>query len=384
MNAPRALEGVRVLDLATLLPGPMLAAMLGDLGADVVKVEPPTGDPLRVTGAMHGGHSLLWSLANRNKRSLIADLDDPDGLALVHRLTEVADVIVLNQPLHVLERWACNYEAIAERNPGAVVVLVSGYGADGPYAERAGTGTVLEAFGGLTHMTGEADGPPVLSSVPIGDYLGAFFGFQGVLAALYWRDACGGTGQFVDASIYEAVMQLLGPAMATWSPGQPAPSRTGSRIPAATPRNVYTTSDDRWVVISGPTDSQVARILEVINADQETRERFATANHRNEHAGELDAAVAGWVASHELTTVVASLVDARVPVTEVQDTAGLYADPHVHARSSITAIHDPETGDRLIPSPAPHLHATPPRTPSSGPALGADTGAVIRDWLPKS
>ncbi|HEY3669607.1 MAG TPA: CoA transferase [Acidimicrobiia bacterium] len=372
---------MRVLDLSTLLPGPMLAAMLGDLGADVVKVEPPTGDPLRVTGAMRGTRSSIWSLANRNKRSLVADLDDPDGLALVHRLTEVADVVVLNQPLHVLERWACSAEAIAERNPGAVVVLVSGYGADGPYAERPGTGTVLEAFAGLTHMTGEANGPPILSSVPIGDYLGACFGFQGVLAALYWRDARGGTGQFVDASIYEAVLQLLGPAMATWSPGEPAPGRTGSRIPVATPRNVYRTSDDRWVVISGPTDSQVARLLSVIDANHESTERFATAIDRNANADELDAAVAGWVARHELATVVTALVDARVPVTEVQDIAGLYANPQVRARSSITTVHDPESGVLRVPSPAPHLLATPLRVPSNGPALGADTDAVIQDWL---
>ena len=381
MDSPQALGGTRVLDLATLLPGPMLAAMLGDLGADVVKVEAPTGDPLRVTGAVSDGHSFMWSLTNRNKRSMVADLDDPDDLAQVQRLTAVADVVVLNQPSHVLERWACTYEAIATRNPGAIVVLVSAYGADGPYADRTGTGTVLEAFGGLTHMTGESDGPPLLSSVPIGDYLGAFVGLQGVLAALYWRDARGGAGQFVDTSIYEAVLQLLGPAMAAWSPGEPPPRRTGSRIPVATPRNVYRTHDERWVVISGPTDSQVSRLLDVIGTDRAARARFADAAGRNAHADELDAAVAQWVGTRDLETVVATLVEAHVPVTEVHDTASLFIDPHVRARSSIATLDDPAFGELHIPAPAPRLRTTPLRAPSSGPALGSDTQSVVRDWL---
>jgi crotonobetainyl-CoA:carnitine CoA-transferase CaiB-like acyl-CoA transferase len=381
LSSPTALEGVRVLDLATLFPAPMLASMLGDLGADVVKVEPLTGDPLRVTGAMRDDRTFVWSLADRNQRSLVADFDDPAGLTLVQRLTAVADVVVLNQPRRVLERWGCTYEAIAERNARAVVVLVSGYGADGPYAERTGSGTVLEAFGGLTYMTGDPDGPPMLSSVPLGDYLGSFFGLQGVLAALYWRDAQGGTGQFVDASIYEAVMQFLGPAMVAWSPGEPTPTRTGSRIPVATPRNVFRTRDARWVVISGPTDSQVARILDVMGVDDAARARFARAAERNAHADELDAMVAGWVVTHDLTTVVDALVAHRIPVAEVNDVESLLADAHVRARSSIATVDDPELGELHIPAPAPHLHVTPLRIRSSGPALGADTDAVIQEWL---
>src|SRR5262249_1152362 len=217
----------------------MLAAMLGDFGADVVKVEPPNGDALRVAGAMRRDRTYVWALANRNKRAICVDFEAVEGRELVQQLTAVADVVVVNQPTRVLERWGCTYDAIARRNPRAVVVSVTGFGAVGPYAERPGNGTVLEAYGGLTHMTGEADGPPLLWSVPIGDFMGGFFGLHGVLAALYWRDANGGTGQLVDVSLYEAVLQFLGPAMVAWQPGQPAPTRTGSRIPVATPRNVY-------------------------------------------------------------------------------------------------------------------------------------------------
>jgi formyl-CoA transferase len=377
-----ALAGVRVLDLATLFPAPMVAAMLGDLGADVVKVEATSGDPLRVTGAMRGDRTFVWALADRNKRALCVDFDTADGIVLVQRLTAVADVVVLNQPQRVLERWGCTYDEIAARNPAAIVALVTGFGAEGPYAERPGNGTVLEAYGGLTHMTGEADGPPVLSSVPIGDYVGAFFGVSGVLAALYWRDARGGTGQLVDVSIYEAVLQFLGPAMVAWSPGEPAPARTGSRIPVATPRNVYRTRDARWIVISGPIDAQVVRILELMGTDtDEMRAKFGRATERNANADELDGMVASWVATMDAAVVVEALVAARIPVTEVNDVERLLADAHVRARSSIAVVEDPELGTLHMPAPAPRLSRTPARIASTGPALGADNDDVLRDWL---
>jgi formyl-CoA transferase len=324
----------------------------------------------------------VWALAGRNKRSVALDFDTDEGLDVVHRLTAVADVVVLNQPSRVLARWGCTYDDIASRNAGAVVVVVSGFGAEGPYAGRAGNGTVLEAYGGLTHMTGPADGPPLLSSVPIGDFLGAMSGVSGVLAALYWRDANGGAGQLVDVSIYEAVLQFLGPAMVAWSPGDEPPARSGSRIPVATPRNVYRTRDRRWVVISGPTDAQVLRVLELMGADSPGhRARFGTAASRNEHADELDSMVAAWVATQDARHVVDALVDARIPVTEVNDVARLLADPHVQARGSIVEIDDAELGTLRMPAPAPHLSRTPMRIASTGPALGEHTASVVRDWL---
>lgn len=381
-TAPAALAGVRVLDLATLFPAPMTAAMLGDLGADVVKVEPLTGDPLRVTGAMRGNRTFVWSLVNRNKRAVAVDFESDDGLALVHRLTAVADVIVLNQPQRVLERWECTYDDIAARNARAIVVAVTGFGSDGPWTDRPGNGTVLEAYGGLTHMTGEADGPPLLSSVPIGDYMGAFAGLQGALAALYWRDANDGTGQLVDVSIYEAVMQFLGPAMVAWSPGEPSPTRTGSRIPVATPRNVYRTRDAQYVVVSGPVDSQVVRLLELMGqATDHNCARFGTAAERNAHADELDSMVAAWVATLDASELLGALVEARIPAVRVNDVASLLADPHVRARGSIAVVDDGELGARYMPAPTPNFSRTPPRIRTTGPALGADTDDVLREWL---
>ncbi|MDQ1432610.1 MAG: hypothetical protein QOF40_3212 [Actinomycetota bacterium] len=377
-----ALAGVRVLDLATLFPGPLLAAMLGDLGADVVKVEPPGGDPLRTVGEMHGDRSYVWALAGRNQRSVVIDFDTADGLDLLQRFTTVADVVVVNQPARLLARWGCSPAEIAARNPRAVVASVTGFGADGPRSDQAGNGTLAEAYAGLTHMIGTADGPPVLPSVPLGDCLGALVGIGGVLAALYWRDANRGTGQVVDVSLYESVLPLLGPAMVAWHTGDPPPARTGSRVPGAVPRNVYATADGRWIVISGATDAQVARLLAVIGGDDVARRaRFGRSADRLANGDELDGLVADWARALDADTAVRRLVDARIPVAAVHDLADLVTDPHVIARGSVSVLDDPELGPVHLPSPQPRLSATPGRIRSTGPALGAHTDAVVREWL---
>ena len=377
-----ALAGVRVLDLATLFPAPLLAAMLGDFGADVVKVEPADGDPLRFVGEMHGDRSYVWALAGRNKRSVRVDFDTRDGIDLVQRLTAVADVVVVNQPPKILARWGCAYPDIAARNPRAVVVSVSGFGVDGPYADRAGNGTLAEAYAGLTYMTGDADGPPMLPSVPVGDVMGAVAGISGVLAALYWRDANGGTGQLVDVSMFESVLPFLGPAMVAWSAGDPPPARTGSRVPGAVPRNVYATADGRWLAVSGATGAQVGRMLELIGADTpEHRARFAHSADRLRHGDDLDALVAAWIRAHDADTVLEQLLAARIPAVPVNDLARLVADPHVIARASVTEIDDADLGRVHLPSPQPTLRATPGRIHHTGPALGAHTDEVTRDWL---
>ena len=254
-----ALEGLRVLDISTLFAAPQIATALGDLGADVVKVEPPQGDPLRAMGAQRGGRSLMWALAARNKRAIALDLDDAAGNDVLHRLVERADVLVENFPRSTLERWHCTYDELASDNPRLVVVSVSCYGATGPYRDRPGAGTLAEAFGGLTNMIGDADGPPMLPSVALGDTVTAMAGVIGTLAACYHRDARGGSGQHVDVSMYEPILHLLAGTVVAYDPTGAAPRRTGSRVAGGAPRNVYGTGDGYWVAVSGTTDAQVAR-----------------------------------------------------------------------------------------------------------------------------
>ena len=374
-----ALAGLRVLDLSTLFSGPAIAAILGDFGADVVKVELPGGDPLRRIGAQRNGHSVPWALVGRNKRVITVD---PARGDLLRRLTAVSDVVVLNQPRHVLEDWGCTPEEIEARNARAVVAWTTAYGATGPYAERPGNGTLGEAFAGFTHMTGEPSGPPVLPSAPLGDVLTGIAGALGTLAACYWRDAGGGTGQLVDVSMYEPVIAILGTALAAWVPGSEPPMRTGSRVPGGVPRNTYRTADGRWVVLSGTTDAQVARILPIIGQDtEEGRARYGRSAERLAHGDELDRRVAAWIATQGSAEVLDAFDRARIPITLVNDLATLWADPHVQTRASVTAVDDAGIGTVLVPAPVPRLSATPGRIAWTGRAPGADTDAVCRDWL---
>jgi crotonobetainyl-CoA:carnitine CoA-transferase CaiB-like acyl-CoA transferase len=374
-----ALVGLRVLDLSTLFSGPAVAAILGDFGADVVKVELPGGDPLRRIGAQRNGHSVPWALVGRNKRVITVD---PARGDLLRRLTAVSDVVVLNQPRHVLEDWGCTPEEIEEHNPRAVVAWTTAYGATGPYAERPGNGTLGEAFAGFTHMTGDPSGPPVLPSVPLGDVLTGIAGALGILAACYWRDAAGGTGQLVDVSMYEPVIAVLGTALAAWVPGSEPPMRTGSRVPGGVPRNTYRTADGRWVVLSGTTDAQVARILPIIGQDtEEGRARYGQSAERLAHGDELDGRVATWIATQGSAEVLDAFDRARIPITLVNDLATLWADPHVQTRASVMAVDDDGIGTVLMPAPVPRLSATPGRIAWTGRAPGADTDAVCRQWL---
>lgn len=384
----RALAGLRVLDLAILFSAPQVATMLGDLGADVVKLEPPArdgrpgGDPMRTLGFVRDGRSLNWATVSRNKRTITCDPATPAGRSLLHDLVRAADVVVENLPARTLEQWGATPDELLAVNPDAVVVTVSCYGSTGPYAGRDGNGSLAEAFGGLTHLTGEPDGPPTLPSIPLGDVLTAIAGVVGTLAACYHRDARGGRGQKVDVSMYEPVLALLTSSAIGYADGDPPPARTGSRVPNGTPRNVYRTRDDAWLVVSGTTDHQVARLLPILGlvADSD-REKFARAVDRSRHADELDGLVATWIAAHDRAEVVATLLDARIPVAPVNTLADLVVDPHVVARGDFVEVPDPGLGSVRMLAPLPRLSATPAAIRWAGPDLGAHNDEVYRDWL---
>ncbi|MCF2531979.1 CoA transferase [Yinghuangia sp. KLBMP8922] len=360
--------------------------MLGDFGADVVKWEPPGGDPLRAIGAQREGRSLLWPYINRNKRSVVLDLETAEGRGALRHLAARSDVLVANHPEPVLRRWGADRATLHALNPDLIVVGVSCYGADGPYRDRFGNGSLAEGFAGLTHLTGDADGPPMLPSVPLGDTLTAMSGVIGVLLACRAREVRGAGGQYVDVSMYEPVLGLLGPAIAGWdaASGAPAPARTGSRVAGGVPRNVYRTRDGHWAVVSGTTDRQVARVLAVIGRDTaDDHARYGTSAARLAHADELDALVAAWVAAHDRDHVVAALVQARIPVAPVNDFAALLADPHIAARGNLSAVSGGDAGESgpvLMPAPAPRLSATPGRIAAPGPGAGEHTAEVLAEY----
>jgi crotonobetainyl-CoA:carnitine CoA-transferase CaiB-like acyl-CoA transferase len=377
----KALSGLRVVDLSNLLAAPQVSALLGDFGADVLKLEPPDGDPLQGLGAVRGGRSVPYALANRGKRIAHVDLESAGGRELAARLIERADVLVVNQPRSLLERWGLTYEALSPRNPRLVYVWVSCYGATGPYADLPGNGSLAEAFAGLTHLTGHSDGPPVLPSSALGDPLAAVAGLIGTLLACYARDVGGAPGQLVDVSMFEPVLGLLALTAAAWDGASPPPARTGSRVAGGVPRNVYRTADDRWVVLSGTTDAQVRRVLAVIGADTEAaRQRYGTSAARLAVADELDGLVADWIRTQPRTAVIDAFRAARVPVSPVNDLADLAHDPHVTQRQSLLRVAGDRPGESLVPAPFPRLSLTPGQIDRLGERERIDAHEALNGW----
>lgn len=359
------LAGLRVLEVATFFAAPQIGAMLGDLGADVVKVEPPAGDPMRHMGVQRDGVSRTWAWVSRHKRSVVLDLDDAAGSdrAAFVRLVRAADVLVENIDAKTRARWGLSYDELTAINPRLVVVSISAYGLTGPYAGRPGAGTLAEAFGGLTHMTGDADGPPMLASVPVGDTLTAFSGVIGALAACWGRDVGRGrgAGRHVDIAMYDPILHIVGGTIAAWTGDDDPPTRTGSRVHGGVPRNVYATRDGGWIAVSGTTDPQVSRLLPLLGLDDAAgRERYGTAAARGAVADELDALVAEWVSRQDGDSVVAALLEARIPVAPVNDVAALRGDPHLGARGDLIRF------DQAVAA--------------GGPELGVHTSEVLEEW----
>jgi formyl-CoA transferase len=360
-----------VLELASLYAAPLLAAVLGDLGADVVKVEPPDGEPFRaIVGRDEGAGPTVWTLVSRNKRMVVADHRQPDGLELLRRLTAAADVVVANHPPAVLERMDCTYEAISARNPAVVMVNVTGWGDDGPYAGRGANGTIAEAFAGLTDVVASGEDRP-LSPALLGDCLTALSGAVGVLAACWWRASASGRGQYVEVPMYEAVLRVVAPQIVAWRPGQPV-ERSGAGL-----RQVFRTADGRRVVATAYTVAQIERLLDAVGVA-----RPAASSDVPTDAATLGRLVEAWAGGHDLATVLAALEATRIPAAPVNDVEAVLADPHVQARGSIAAVEVPGHGPVRMPAPTPRLSATPSAPPRFAERpLGADTADVCREWL---
>lgn len=374
-----ALSGVRVLELGQVVAGPYCGQVLADLGADVVKVEPPgVGDVLRQWGwAPEGKDSLWWRVAARGKRSITVDLRTPEGQQLVRRLATDVDVVVENFRPGTLERWGLSYDELAADNPGLVLVRISGYGQDGPYAGRPGYASVGEAMGGLRALTGDPDRPPVRVGLSLGDTLTGMAGALGALAALHERQSSG-RGQVVDAAIYESVLAMTEGLVPEWSVAGLTRKRTGAVLQGIAPSNVYPTTDGE-VIVAANQDSLFARLCAVMGQpDLTTDPRFADHRARGEHATELDELIATWTRTLPSADLLAALHAAAVPAGLVFTPADMAADPHFAFRKALVEVEDPEVGPLLMPAPAPRLSRTPSRVRWAGPRLGQHTEQVLQ------
>jgi crotonobetainyl-CoA:carnitine CoA-transferase CaiB-like acyl-CoA transferase len=376
MNAP--LEGVRVLDVATLFAGPMAAMYLGDFGAEVIKVEHPRRpDPSRGHGAAKDGVGLWWKMLGRNKQTITLDLSREEGQDLLLGLARDADVIIENFRPGTLERWNLSYERLREANPGLVLARVTGFGQFGPYARRPGFGTLAEAMSGFAAMTGEPDGPPTLPPFGLADGIAALATAYAVMTALRARDA-GGTGQVVDLSIIEPILSVLGGQPTAYDQLGLVPPRTGNRSLNNAPRNTYRCADGSWVAVSTSAQSIAERVMRLVGRPEYLAEPwFATGAGRAEHADELDAAVAGWVGARTRAEVLEEFEKAEAAVAPIYDVADIMADPQLAALEAITTVNDPDLGPVRMQNVLFRLSETPGGVRWTGRSHGADTDRIL-------
>jgi len=377
------LADVRVVEMGQLLAGPFCGQLLADFGAEVIKLEDPArGDPMRQWGREKPhGLSLWWPVIARNKKSATLNLRHPEGQSLARRLLGTADVLVENFRPGTLERWGLGYDALAERNPGLVLVRVTGFGQDGPYAPRAGYGSIGEAMGGLRYVTGDPSTPPSRSGISIGDSLAGTFAALGALLALHAR-ARTGRGQVVDSAIYEAVLAMTESLVTEYQVAGYTRERTGAILPNVAPSNVYPTADGQLVLVAANQDTVFRRLAAVMARPELADDpRYASHSARGEHQVELDGLIAGWTATLDADRLLAALEEAGVPAGRIYRAADMLADPHYQARQAIVRLADPELGEIAMQNVAPRLSATPGRVAWPGPALGQHNREVYQGLL---
>ena len=372
------LAGLRVLEIGAFIAGPFAGQLLGDLGADVIKIEPPgVGDIMRRYGVRVDGRSLWWPAIARNKRSVAVDLRDERGRDVVRRIAAGCDVVLENFKPGTLARFGLDYDTLARDNPGVVLVHVSGFGQSGPRAAEPGFGSIGEAMGGIRYTTGEPDRPPARTGISIGDSLAGLFAVVGTLAALTERTRSG-RGQEVDVAIYEAVMALMESTVADFELAGVTRTRSGGILRDVAPANAYPTLDGRDVVIAGNADAVFARLCDAMGRPDLARD-LASHEARAARQDALDAEIAAWTRTLTADDLLALLRAHDVPVGPINTAADLTTDPHIAARDMIVRLAAGFGADVPMTGVVPKLSRTPGAIRSVGPALGEDTDAVLRD-----
>ena len=377
------LDDLRVIELGSLLAGPFCGQLLGDFGAEIIKVEDPgQGDPMR-----HWGHerpygtSLWWPVVARNKKSVTADLRTPSGQDLARQLISRADVLVENFRPGTLERWGLGPDELREENPGLIVTRVSGFGQTGPYAKRAGFGVIGEAMGGIRYVTGDPGRPPTRVGVSLGDSLAAMFATLGTLVALHQRGRSG-LGQVVDAAIYESVLALMESLIPEWQIGGYERQRTGTTLPNIAPSNVYPTSDGEMILIAGNQDTVFRRLAGIMGTPELAQdERYSTHVARGVHMDELDGLIAEWTTTYAADELLEALHEAGVPAGRIFRAKDMFADPQFAARDAIIRLTHPELGEFAMQNVFPRLSETPGSVRRVGPTLGEHNREIYQGLL---
>jgi len=379
------LEGLTVIDIAQLFAAPTIAQNLGDFGAEVIKVEHPRlGDSLRALGAEKRGAPLWWKVTNRNKRCVTLDLSRVEGQDILKRLAAQADVLIENFRPGTLERWNLGWEALHALNPRLVLVRVTGFGQTGPYRNKPGFGTLAEAMSGFAHVTGEADGPPLLPATGLGDAIAGQVGTWAVMVALYERDHKSGKGQVVDLSVLEPIFSILGDQVIAYDQLGAVQNRAGSRMPTiGAPRNTYRTKDGKWLALSANAHALTARVFQAIGRPELIDDpRFRDNRSRIRHLDELDEVIGGWIAQHQTAEVLARFDECEAAIMPVYDIRDIFEDPHYRAREAVTTVEDPDLGPVRMQNVIPKFSRSPGKIRWPGPTrMGADNDRVYGKGL---
>ena len=375
-NGP--LSDLRVIELGTLLAGPFCGQLLGDLGAEVIKVEPPgQGDPLRVWGREKAqGKSLWWPVVGRNKKAITLDLRQGAGQEILREMVAKTDFLLENFRPGTLEKWGCGWEQLSKINPRLIMIRVSGFGQTGPYAARAGFGAVGEAMGGLRYVVGDPSAPPSRMGISIGDSLAATFACLGALSALHYREATG-RGQVVDSAIYEAVLNMMESLITEYDQTGYIRERTGAILPKIAPSNVYATRGGEMILIAANQDTVFGRLAEAMGKPELAKDpRYSTHGARGEHQAELDALVGAWSSAQSADAVLERLAEHGVPSGRIYRAPDMLKDPHFAAREAIVTTPHPDFGELRMQNVAPKLSETPGSIRSPSPALGEHNDEV--------
>lgn len=377
------LDGIRVLDLATLAAAPLAATYLGEFGAEVIKVEQPgAGDPIRGWGNQRDGIGLMWKSVSRNKKSVTLNLRVPRGQELARKLVAQADVVIVNTRPHTLKQWGLDYASLRAVNERLIMLHITGFGLSGPKSKRPGFGTLGEAMSGFAHITGEADGPPTLPPFMLADGVASLNAAYAVMMALYHRDVHGGPGQLIDINLVDPLSRLLEQTLLGYDQLGLVPSRAGNRWDISAPRNTYRTADGKWLAMSGSSPALALRVFTAIGRDDLVSDAdFSDPQRRLARAAEVDEVVAKWVSTKTLDEAMAVFDSAEVAAAPVYDITQLVADEQLAHRGVFAKIADDELGTMTVQSAVPKFSERPCRIDHLGPKLGQHNVDVYGELL---
>ncbi|WJK43039.1 CoA transferase [Solwaraspora sp. WMMA2056] len=377
------LAGIRVLDVSTILAGPLACQILGDFGADVIKIEHPVaGDGMRGHGPAKAGTPLWWKEISRNKRTVGLSLSAPDGAALFRRLAASADVVVENFRPGTLERWGIGPDQLTADNPGLILLRITGFGQTGPYAARAGFGTLAEAMSGFAHLTGQPDGPPTLPAFGLADSICGIAASSAVSMALLARDRNGGQGQVIDMNLLEPIMTAVGPGPTVYQQLGTVGGRHGNRSVNNAPRNTYRTGDGHWVAISTSAQAIAERVMRLVGHPEVIDEPWFAAGHsRARHADLLDNYVGDWIAARTREQVLTAFTEAGAAIAPIYTARDIVEDPHVRDTAMLVTVPDDDLGPLLQHNVLWRMSRTPGAVRFTGRDIGADTDEVLGDEL---